>query len=123
MKMPAMGLYHMQINVNDLNKSLEFYTGFLGMKIAFWAEPMVFLTSENGNDLLTLNPIERPVDTHSGGLQHFGFRVNTEKLEQVLLDAPKSGITILSTGSHGDGERYVYLEDPDGYIVELDAAE
>lgn len=119
--MPAMGLYHIQINVSDLKKSLEFYTGFLSMKIAFRAGSMVFLSSEDGTDLLTLNPIDHKVDTHSGGLQHFGFRVNKEKLDQAIYAAPKSGITILSTGSHEDGERYVYLEDPDGYIIELDA--
>ena len=43
-------------------------------------------------------------------------------MDKGLREAEAHGVEIVSTGQHGDGERYAYLKDPDGYLVELDAA-
>ena len=120
--MKTKGLYHIQINVLDMDRSLAFYTGFLGMKVAFRAGELVFLSSQDGGDLLTLNPTGVQVDNKTGGLQHFGFMVSPEEMDKGLMEAEAHGVEVVSTGQHEDGERYVYLRDPDGYLVELDAA-
>ena len=119
--MKTKGLYHIQINVSDMDRSLAFYTGFLGMKEAFRAGELVFLSTPRGKDLLTLNPTGRRVNTRAGGLQHFGFLVTGAAMDKGLREAKAHGVEVVSTGQHGDGERYVYLRDPDGYLVELDA--
>ena len=120
--MKTEGLYHIQINVSNMDRSLAFYTGFLGMREAFRAGDLVFLSSPGGNDLLTLHPVNGAVDTQAGGLQHFGFTVSVEEMDKGLQEAKAHGVEVVSTGQHEDGERYVYLKDPDGYLVELDAA-
>ena len=38
----ANGIYHLQIAVSDLERSLAFYTGLLGMEVAFGVGKLVF---------------------------------------------------------------------------------
>lgn len=118
--MKTKGLYHIQINVSNMERSLAFYTGFLGMREASRAGGLVFLSSPRGRDLLTLNPTGRRVNIRAGGLQHFGFAVTEAELEKGLKEAKAHGVEVLSTGEHEDGERYAYLRDPDGYVIEMD---
>jgi len=55
--MKTMGLNHIQIKVSDLNQSLKFYTGLLGMKEIMRHGRLVFLQSARGNDVVTLQQI------------------------------------------------------------------
>ena len=48
--------------------------------------------------------------------------VSAEEMDKGLEEAKARGVEVVSTGQHEDGERYAYLHDPDGYLVELDAA-
>lgn len=119
--MKTQRIHHVQINVSDIDRSIAFYTGFLGMQEAFRAGGLVFLSSD-GTDLLTLNPVDGGVDPEAAGLQHFGFLVSEEEMGRGLEEARQQGIEIVSTGQHGKNERYMYLKDPDGYLVELDTS-
>jgi catechol 2,3-dioxygenase-like lactoylglutathione lyase family enzyme len=54
------GIFHANIVVCDLERSLRFYTGLFGMeKIDFKDGDLVFLTTPGRNDVLTLNPSGR----------------------------------------------------------------
>ena len=60
--MKTQGLNHIQISVSDIDRSLTFYTGLLGMRELFREGPLVFLQSAEGNDIFTL----RQAEGHSG---------------------------------------------------------
>jgi catechol 2,3-dioxygenase-like lactoylglutathione lyase family enzyme len=54
------GIFHTNIVVRDLGRSLRFYTGLFGMQeTGFKDRDLVFLTTPGRNDLLTLNPSGR----------------------------------------------------------------
>ncbi len=86
------GIFHTNIVVRDLGRSLRFYTGLFGMQeIGFKDGDLVFLTTPGRNDLLTLNPsgrtygfpggcareAERELKENlpgvQGGVSHFGY--------------------------------------------------
>ena len=120
--MKTNGFYHIQIAVSDLERSLAFYTGLLGMEIAFReGDHLVFLRTPGAPDLLTLNSDADRGGTAISGLQHFGFSLPRDQHEQAVAEAKAFGAEVLSTGRRGgdDGEPYVYLNDPDGYTIEL----
>ena len=117
--MKTQGLNHIQIAVSDIDRSLTFYMGLLGMRELFREGPLVFLQSAEGNDIFTLRQAEGSVDTTSVGLQHFGFAVNREDHPAAVEEARKFGAEVLDTGQHGDKSLYAYFKDPDGYIIEI----
>ena len=119
--MKTQGLNHIQIAVSDLDRSLGFYTGLLGMRELFREGPgLVFLQSAEGNDILTLRLVDGPVDTSAGGVQHFGFAVKPEDHAAAVEEARAFGAEVTSVGQHGGhGPLYAYIKDPDGYLIEL----
>ncbi len=117
--MKTQGLNHIQIAVSNIDRSLTFYMGLLGMRELFREGSLVFLQSAEGNDIFTLRQAQGPVDTTSVGLQHFGFAVNREDHPAAVEEVRKFGAEVLDVGQHGDKSLYAYFKDPDGYIIEI----
>ena len=118
--MKTAGFNHIQISVSDMDKSLAFYTGLMGMKEAFRADDLVFLRTPDSNDLLTLRPVDGPVEPETDGMQHFGFSVAPEDHADALAEAKAFGAEVVDVGRQGGDERpYAYIKDPDGYVIEL----
>ena len=117
--MKTSGVYHIQIAVSDLERSLAFYTGLLGMEELFRADETVFLRTPGARELLALQPVEGPVDPKAGGMDHFGFYVTPEDLDVAVAQVRAAGVEVLEKGSFAPGVPFAYIKDPDGYTVEL----
>ena len=117
--MKTQGLNHIQISVSDVDQSLAFYTGLLGMRELFREGPLVFLQSEDGNDIFTLRQAEGPVDTSQAGLQHFGFAIKREDHPAAVEEVRQYGAEVLDVGQHDDNSLFAYFKDPDGYVIEI----
>lgn len=117
------GLYHLHLIVRDLERSLRFYQGVFGMEEQFRAGPkMVFLSSPGSDDLITLNedPNEAKQAGVNGGVGHFGFRLaDVSDLDSAIAEVEAAGGKLVSRGEHTPGAPYAYVEDPDGYVIEL----
>ena len=117
--MRTSGVYHIQISVSDLDRSLAFYTGLMGMKEVFRADETVFLRTQGAHDLLALQPVASPVNPKAGGMDHFGFYVSSEDLDTAIAEVRAAGVEVIETGSFAPGVPFAYIKDPDGYTVEL----
>ncbi len=118
--MKTQGLNHIQIGVSDMDRSIAFYTGLLGMRVLFHeGSDLVFLQSGEGDDIFTLHRMDGAVDVEAGGLQHFGFAVKREDHAAAVEEARDYGAGVVGVGQHGDGVLYAYIKDPDGYTIEL----
>ena len=117
--MKTQGLNHIQISVSDLDRSLTFYMGLLGMRELFREGSLVFLQSAEGNDIFTLRQDQGPVDGGVGGMQHFGFSVKREDHAAAVEEVRNFGAEVLDVGRHGEDALYAYFKDPDGYVIEL----
>jgi len=115
------------IRVTNLQKSIDFYTKLLGMKVTGRSKveqtkgETVGLQSEEGSFLLELNYYERdsPYNTKYAageGLDHLAFKV--DDLDKALEEARKAGHRVLLQ-MKADGGRWAYIEDPDGIWIEL----
>jgi len=115
------------IRVTDLQKSIDFYTKLLGMKIIGRSKveqtkgENVSLQSEEGGFILELNHYEKnsPYNTKytvGESLDHLAFKV--DNLDKALKEAQSAGHrTVLEMKANGS--RWTYIEDPDGIWIEL----
>ena len=115
------------IRVTNLQRSIDFYTKVLGMKVKGRGKidqtkgETVGLESEKDGFVLELNYYEKdsPFNTKyvvGEGLDHLAFKV--DNLEKALEEAKNAGYrTILEMKA--DGGRWAYVEDPDGIWIEL----
>jgi len=115
------------IRVTDLERSIDFYTSILGMKVSGRSKieqtkgETVGLQTEKDGFTLELNYYgkDSPYNTKyvvGEGLDHLAFKV--DDLDKALEEAKKAGHrTILQMKA--DGGRWAYIEDPDGNWIEL----
>ena len=55
-----------------------------------------------------------------GGVRHFGFRLRSgESLDDAIAAVEAAGGRLVEVGEHAPGMRFAYVEDPDGYVIEL----
>ena len=117
------GLTHIHLVVRDLRRSLRFYKDVFGMEERFRDGPkMVFLNTPGSQDLITLNedPAEVDLAGVNGGVAHFGFRLSdTAEIDAAIVEIEAAGGRLIQRGEHAPGVTFAYVEDPDGYVIEL----
>ncbi len=109
------GLRHIALKTRDLRGTERFYRGVLGFRIAFPHRGMIFLETPGGRDLLNFVPTRRRFDPRAGGLDHFGLHVPRARWRSVCERVRRAGVRIRGRR----GRTAVYIEDPNGYTVEL----
>ena len=120
-------LIYTGIRVKDLEKSIEFYSKVLGMKVTGRSKveetkgETVGLVSEEGGHLLELNYYEKGsnFDTKYGvgdGLDHLAFQV--DDLKKAIVEAEKAGYPVV-LDMKTRTSRWTYIKDPNGIYIEL----
>jgi len=115
------------IRVKDLEKSIDFYTKLLGMKVKDRSKmertkgEVVSLQGEDGGFELELNYYEKDSPFYTDysvgeGLDHLAFGV--EDLSKALEEAKSNGFRVVSEMKTNQS-RWAYIEDPNGIWIEL----
>ena len=117
-------LGHVVLRVRDLERSEEFYTGFLGLEVKGRAgDSMVFFRSSQDVDHdLAIAKIAGdapgPEPTRVG-LYHLAYEFDSfDDLIEAYRLVNEKGIRIAGYGDHGD-TKGLYILDPDGIEIEL----
>jgi catechol 2,3-dioxygenase-like lactoylglutathione lyase family enzyme len=122
----AIGLFEMTLEVADLAASESFYAGALGFRVverwtgdreAIW----LALGREGFLGLWTVEAGgEKAIHHGRGGSHvHFAVRVPTGSLDRLQARLEGLGYDVESGWEFGPGNRAIYLDDPDGNVVEL----
>ena len=112
------GLNHLALPVKDPELSAQFYADLFNMEINSSSPEIAFLKTVGSTDMIALS--RSKIEVVSGReSMHFGFRVDPEQFDAALRTIEEKSVKKVSEpGKRGIG-RYIFIEDPDGYTIEI----
>ena len=122
----TLGLFEMVLEVADLAAAERFYAEDIGLPVVTrWTDDRKAVWLAMGNQgFLGLWPVETggAVAIHNGrggSHVHFALRVPMGSLDEVQRRLEERGYSVEDGWDFGHGNRAIYLDDPDGNVVEL----
>lgn len=117
-------LLHTRMRVSDLDQTIQFYTGVLGLEVierktSPRGSHLAFLRVPNSEELIELCsfPPSGPVRVQED-LVHLAFQV--DNLDETIAQLEANGIRITDGPTKtSSGSRFIFIDAPDGYEVEL----
>ena len=117
-------LLHTRMRVSDMEQTIAFYTGVLGLEVierktSPRGSHLAFLQVPNSDELIELTsfPPSGPVKVQED-LVHLAFQV--ENLDDTIASLTGKGVTITDGPTQtGSGSRFLFIDAPDGYEIEL----
>jgi len=112
------GLNHLALPVKDPEQSAQFYADLFNMEITSSSPEIAFLKTVGSTDMIALS--RSKIEVVSGReSMHFGLRVDPEQFDAALRTIEEKSVKQVSEpGKRGIG-RYIFIEDPDGYTIEI----
>ena len=117
-------LLHTRMRVSDLGQTIRFYTDVLGLevlerKVSPRGSHLAFLKVPNSEELIELTsfPPSGPVKVQED-LVHLAFQV--ESLDDTIASLNAKGVRVTDGPTQtSSGSRFIFIDAPDGYEVEL----
>lgn len=112
------GLNHLALPVKDPERSARFYADLFNMEITLSSPDGAFLATTGGTDLIALGRSDVEI-VSSRDTMHFGFVVTPEQFDEAVRTIEERSVKKVSEPSKREMGRYIFIEDPDGYTVEI----
>ncbi len=117
-------LLHTRMRVSDLDQTIRFYQTVLGLEVierktSPRGSQLAFLRVPNSEELIELTsfPASGPVRVQED-LVHLAFQV--DNLDETIAELNRKGIPITDGPTQtSSGSRFVFIDAPDGYEIEL----
>ena len=117
-------LLHTRMRVSDMDQTISFYTEVLGLevlerKVSPRGSHLAFLKVPNSEELIELTsfPPSGPVRVQED-LVHLAFQV--ESLDDTIASLNAKGVKVTDGPTQtSSGSRFIFIDAPDGYEVEL----
>ena len=117
-------LLHTRMRVSDMEQTIAFYTNVLGLevlerKVSPRGSHLAFLKVPNSEELIELTcfPPSGPVRVQED-LVHLAFQV--ESLDDTIASLNAKGVKVTDGPTQtSSGSRFIFIDAPDGYEVEL----
>ena len=117
-------LLHTRMRVSDMDQTIQFYTGVLGLQVmerktSPRGSHLAFLAVPNSDELIELCsfPPSGPVKVQED-LVHLAFEV--ENLDETIRTLNEKGVKITDGPTRSSsGSRFIFIDAPDGYEIEL----
>ena len=115
---------HTRMRVSDMEQTIQFYTDVLGLevlerKVSPRGSHLAFLKVPNSEELIELTsfPPSGPVRVQED-LVHLAFQV--ESLDDTIASLNAKGVKVTDgPTTTSSGSRFIFIDAPDGYEVEL----
>ena len=113
------GLTHISLAVRDPERSLRFYRQVFGVKEVFRDAESIQVQTPGCRDVIAFERNDSSAG-RSGGVEHFGFRlIEPGDIDAAVHEVERAGGTVSRRGEFSPGFPYAYVNDPDGYEIEV----
>ena len=119
-----MKMLHTSVNVKDMDRSIDFYTDKLGMKLESRREikqnnaEIAFLSIEGSNHNIELTWWKDKTDyTEGDQLDHIAFSV--ESMDEFMARMRSEGVEIAKEPYILGTSRIAFIKDPNGIWIEI----
>jgi catechol 2,3-dioxygenase-like lactoylglutathione lyase family enzyme len=113
------GLTHLSLYVADPDRSLAFYARAFGVREYYRDANSIQVLGPGKYDVIAFEKDPRKSGKR-GGIAHFGFRLQKAgDIEKAVQEATAAGGKILDRGEFSPGFPFVFISDPDGYVIEI----
>jgi catechol 2,3-dioxygenase-like lactoylglutathione lyase family enzyme len=127
--MQISALDHIVLNVQDVERSLEFYTGCLGLtaeRVDGWRQGELPFPSVRVNEGILIDLVKAngaAVGSTTPNLAHFCLVTEDTDLNDIASQLTRAGLSIeegpaIRSGARGDALS-IYFRDPDGNLIEV----
>lgn len=114
------GLTHLALAVKDARRAARFYGQVFGAVEVYRGDRFVQVQTPGTHDVLVFEEREPRKVGRSGGIAHFGFRLQDARdVGRAAREVKRAGGTVTAQGEFCPGEPYVFATDPDGYAIEI----
>ena len=116
--MSVAGLAELTLQVRDLQALEAFYTDVFGLKVLKREDDRVWLAAGEHARLGLWLPGEKEFGDAGGAHVHYAFSVDPGTLDALAERVGERGIPVRGPVEHPGGDRSLYVEDPEGNVVE-----
>ncbi len=119
------GIDHVAVNTDDMEATLRFYCGILGMRLARTSRTGDGRRHYNveiggGNAFAFFDGAERPTDAIPQYLNHFALPVATEsEFDEAYKSLQEHGVDVTEIIERGYGKAF-YFHDPNGIRLQIE---
>jgi len=113
------GLAEITLQVRDLEQLERFYASVLGLRVLKREDDRVWLAAGGDARLGLWLPGEKEFGDEGGAHVHYAFSAEPGTLDALVGRVRESGVSLKGPVEHPGGDRSIYLDDPEGNVVEV----
>jgi catechol-2,3-dioxygenase len=113
------GLCELTPEARDLERMERFYTRGLGLSVLTREDDRIWLACGPQARMGLWTPGPKEFDDEGGRHVHFAFSADRGDLERTVERLRRAGADPRGPVEHPGGDRSIYVEDPEGNVVEV----
>jgi catechol-2,3-dioxygenase len=117
--MALTGFAELTLEARDLGRLERFYTDAFGLEVLQRRDDRIWLSAGRDARLGLWTPGEKEFGDEGGRHVHFAFAANPGTLDTLVDRLRSHGTAVRGPEEHPGGDRSVYVEDPEGNVVEV----
>ena len=117
--MTISGIVELTLEVRDLQALEAFYADVFGLRVLKREDDRVWLAAGDRARLGLWLPGEKEFGDEGGRHVHFAFSAEPGSLDALAERMSERGMPVRGPEEHPGGDRSIYLEDPEGNVVEV----
>ena len=117
--MTISGLVELTLQVRDLPALEAFYADVFGLEVLKREDDRVWLAAGRSARLGLWLPGEKEFGDEGGAHVHYAFSAEPGSLDDLMARLEERGVPVRGPVEHPGGDRSLYVEDPEGNVVEV----
>jgi catechol-2,3-dioxygenase len=113
------GIVELTLQARDLHALEAFYTDVFGLRVLRREDDRVWLAAGPRARLGLWLPGEKEFGDEGGAHVHYALGAEPGTLDDLLGRLRHRGVPVRGPVEHPGGDRSIYLEDPEGNVVEV----